>query len=87
MPQQSSWTKSVSSLLTSISPPVTVFLKLLTMIRYSIVGFSYFGRIWSLLKAAIGRFLRIDGGLGGLLSLADKALLKHKDSMNYLTLD
>lgn len=51
--------------------------KLLTIILYSKTGFSdFWGFGESLFRAAIGRFLRIDGGLGGLDSFSITADLK-----------
>lgn len=74
---------------TSISPAVTVLRKLLTIILYSKTGLSGFcGFGESLFRAAIGRFLRIEGGLGGLDSFsitADLIYHKLKDETKYKT--
>lgn len=63
----------VSIIFTSISPPVTVFRRLLTIILYSKDGLSVF---FSFLSAAIGRFFKIEGGLGGLFCLTGDDCLK-----------
>lgn len=62
-----------------MSPAVTVDPKLLTMILNSVLlefCFSGFSIFFSVLNAAIGRFLSMDGGLGGLRSLSTGTLLK-----------
>lgn len=64
-------------ILTSISPPVTEFRRLLTIILYSKDGLSVF---FSLLRAAIGRFFRIEGGLGGLFCPTGEDCLEKKNT-------
>lgn len=49
---------------------MTVLRRLLTIILYSRAGFSVFSTGFSVLIAAIGRFFKIDGGLGGLFSFS-----------------